>query len=134
MPAKNDNAVRLKDRVFSMGAVLARDRCTADLRPTASSLIAGKPRSNGVRALLEPGLPAKNDDAVHLKDRVFSVGAVLARDRCTADFRPTASSLIAGKPRSNGVRALLEPGLPAKNDDAVRRKHRLPQGLEVQPQ
>ena len=49
--------------------------------------------------LLKPGLPAMNDDAVCLPDRV---------------------ALIAGKHRSHRVYdCLLEPGLPAMNDDAV---------------
>ena len=74
MPAMNDDAVCLTDRV---------------------ALIAGKHRSHRVYdCLLEPGLPAMNDDAVYLPDRValiagkhrshrglrLSVGAGLARD------------------------------------------------------
>jgi hypothetical protein len=52
-----------------------------------------------MRSLLEPGLPAKNGNAVYLSDRVVC---------------------IAGKPRSNiRMRSLLEPGLPAKNGNAV---------------
>jgi hypothetical protein len=49
--------------------------------------------------LLEPGLPAKNDNAVYLTDR---------------------SVCIAGKHRSHRLGDyLLEPGLLAKNDNAV---------------
>ena len=68
----NDNAVCLADR---------------------SAWFAGKPRSNGkLSRLLEPSLPAKNDDAVCLACRIPQ----------------------------------LEPSLLAKNDDAVRRACRVP--------
>ena len=65
-----------------MALHLARDKGVAYSRPIASSLIAGKHRSHRkMRSLLEPGLPAMNDNAVYLINR---------------------ATQFAGKPRSNG--------------------------------
>jgi hypothetical protein len=52
------------------------------------------------------------------------VGAVLARDSGAAVYQLKRFALIAGKHRSHHDQLnLLEPGLPAKNDDAVRLIH-----------
>ena len=94
-----------------MALHLARDEVPVIRLPNRGVCIAGKHRSHRRSYtplergdLLEPGLPAKNDDAVCLKHR---------------------SDRFTGKPRSNGRGDLLEPGLPAKNDDAVCLKHRI---------
>jgi hypothetical protein len=82
---------------------LARDEVPVIRLPNRGVFIAGKHRSHrGSSTPLERGLPAKN--AVCLKQ---------------------SSDRFAGKPRTNGRGDLLEPGLPAKNDDAVCLKHRI---------
>ncbi|MDG6404392.1 hypothetical protein QCD79_30665, partial [Pseudomonas quasicaspiana] len=92
-----------------IGAELARDKAGRSSLQIASSLIAGKPSSHRICAMLDIGVKIvgsalageRSLQAAYLHlQTVVPVGAELARDKAGRSSLQIASSHIAGKPGS----------------------------------